>query len=159
LNENFGSIKISTNSKGVEPLLTTKWDQDFSYNYYCPDDPAGPGGHAYAGCVATAMAQIGYYWRWPDHGQGYTSYIPASHPEYGIQYADFENTWYRYDEMCDGPQTVNLAIAEYIYHIAVGVHMDFGPGGSAGSPTDSAGYFFKYFTSQVLFRDNIPDDQ
>ncbi len=159
LKDDFGSIKTTVNSKEIEPLLTTLWDQDFPYNYYCPSDPAGPGGHALVGCVATAATQIGYYWRWPDHGQGYTSYIPASHPEYGVQYADFENTWYRYDEMCDEPQTVNLAIAEYTYHIAVGLHMNFGTGGSSPTTADSTHYYFKYFPFENLYRDSMPDEQ
>ena len=144
----------------VGPLLTTLWNQGWSYNYYCPETPiGGSGGHVWAGCVTTAAAQIGYYWRWPDHGQGYTSYIPASHPEYGLQYADFENTWYRYDEMCDEPQTVNLAIAEYTYHIAVGLHMDFGTGGSVPTMIDSVHYYFKYFPFECLYRDSMPDEQ
>jgi len=128
----------------VEPLLTTLWDQGWPYNYYCPEKTP-------VGCVATAAAQIGYYWRWPDNGQGYTSYIPTTHPEYGMQSADFENTSYRYDEMCDYPQTVNLAIAEYTYHIAVGLHMDFTPGGSAPTTGDSTHYYFKYFPFEYLY--------
>jgi len=58
LNENFGSMKITAGGKEVEPLLTTEWDQSFPESYYCPEDPAGPGGHALAGCVATAVSQI-----------------------------------------------------------------------------------------------------
>jgi hypothetical protein len=165
LNENFGSIKIVMKSKEVEPLLTTSWDLDFPYNYYCPEDPAGSGDHTPAGCVAVAIAQIAYYWRWPDHGQGYTSYIPASHPEYGVQYADFENTWYRFDEMCDSVQTINLAIAEYIYHIAVNYRMDFDPDGSRPDSVillpgyDSTAYHFKTLPYTLLYRDSMPDDQ
>jgi len=144
----------------VEPLLTTLWDQGWPYNYYCPETPTGgSGGHVWAGCVATASAQIGYYWRWPDNGQGYTSYIPTTHPEYGMQSADFGNTWYRYDEMCDDPQTINLAIAEDSYHVAVGLHMDFAPEGSAPTTSDSVHYYFKYFPSEYLYRDSMPDEQ
>jgi len=158
LNDEFPEEKLLKEGKEVEPLLTTEWDQDWPYNYFCPSDPAGPGGHAYAGCVATAAAQIGYYWRWPDHGQGFTSYIPPSHPEYGIQYADFENMWYRYDEMCDKPEMLNLAIAEYIYHVGVGVHMDYDPNGSAPTTDDSVYYFFKYFPFEWIERDTVPND-
>jgi len=160
LNENFGSIKIATNNKEIEPLLTTNWDQGFPENYFCPETSTGGSvGRTWAGCTATAAAQIGYYWRWPDHGQGYTSYIPASFPEYGVQYANFGNTWYRFDEMVDSLSIVNTAIAEYIYHIAVGMHTDFRPDGSPITTTDSIHYFFKFFPIEFLFRNNMPDEQ
>lgn len=160
LNENFKFTCILKDSKAVEPLLTTLWNQGWPYNYYCPEtSTGGSGGHVWAGCVATAVAQITYYWRWPDHGQGYTSYIPQLHPEYGIQSADFENTWYRYNEMVDDPQTINLAIAEYSYHVAVALHMNFDPGGSAPTTADSTGYFFKILPVTWYSRDTIPDIQ
>jgi len=39
-------------------ILSTSWDQDEPYNYYAPSASGGPGGRAYAGCTATALAQI-----------------------------------------------------------------------------------------------------
>ena len=61
----------------VLPLLTSNWDQDKYYNEMCPADAAGPGGHCYAGCVATAMGQLMNYFRWPQSGAGsYTYYCP-----------------------------------------------------------------------------------
>ena len=50
----------------VSPLITTSWDQNYPYNSLCPTNANGPGGHAYAGCVATAMAQIMKYWEYPN---------------------------------------------------------------------------------------------
>jgi hypothetical protein len=163
LNDDFSQNKSFPDGKEVEPLLTTLWDQGLPYNYYCPIPPTG--GHVWAGCMATAIAQISYYWRWPDHGQGHTSYIPALHPEYGVQFADFENTWYRYDEMVDKPQTVNTAIAEYIYHYAVNMRMNFDPDGSAPDSSlldpdqDSTAYHFKYLPYTWLYRDSMPDEE
>ena len=40
----------------VEPLLTSKWDQDAPYNNQCPKDRYG--NETFTGCVATAMAQV-----------------------------------------------------------------------------------------------------
>lgn len=49
------------------PLLSTTWSQGCGYNDLCPI--AGSGccscGHFYTGCVATAMAQIMNYHKWP----------------------------------------------------------------------------------------------
>lgn len=46
----------------VSPLLTTTWNQVYPYNAYCPtlNDQT-----ALTGCVATAMAQIAYYHKFP----------------------------------------------------------------------------------------------
>jgi hypothetical protein len=60
-------------------------------------------------------------------GKDYTEYIPASNPQYGLQVADYENTFYRFNEMVDSPVTPNTAIAELIYHVAVNFHTDFTP--------------------------------
>ena len=44
-------------TKTVTPLLKSKWGQSEPYNELC--------GYPYTGCVATAMAQIMRYHRWP----------------------------------------------------------------------------------------------
>jgi len=46
------------------PYLTTYWDQNYPYNYYCPTDPF-EGKTSVVGCVATAMAQIVNYHQYP----------------------------------------------------------------------------------------------
>ena len=54
--------RISGTMADVTPLLTTTWDQGDPYNAYCPtlNDQT-----ALTGCVATAMAQIAYYHKYP----------------------------------------------------------------------------------------------
>ena len=51
-------------------LCQTKWNQDYPYNYYCPQATGGPGGRVYAGCVASAMSQVMKYWDYPTKGSG-----------------------------------------------------------------------------------------
>ncbi len=48
----------------VGPFVQTEWGQDYPYNALCP---AGnySNGHMPTGCVATAIAQIMYYWQYP----------------------------------------------------------------------------------------------
>lgn len=119
----------------VGPLLSCTWNQDDPYNYYCPEDPAGPGGRVYVGCVATAMAQIMYYWRYPIQGSGSKTYY--CYP-YGSLSANFGDAEYHWDGMVDqSSNAVNLAIAEISYHCAVAVEMDFGPNGSASYSMDA----------------------
>jgi len=69
----------------VAPLIQAHWDQGAPYNYMCPSvinvtqggenkvayiDYGKPGYDAnnrcITGCVATAMAQVMYYWKWPE---------------------------------------------------------------------------------------------
>ena len=46
----------------IAPLVTCHWDQSFPYNALCP---MKEGGQSVTGCVATALAQVIYYHRWP----------------------------------------------------------------------------------------------
>ena len=55
--------------EAVAPLLTTSWGQDEPYNRQCPELV---GTRTPAGCVATAVAQIMKYYRWPERGTGST---------------------------------------------------------------------------------------
>lgn len=102
-----------------------KWNQDAGWNMYCPADPAGPGGHAYVGCVATAMSIIMKYWQYPIVGTGATSYYEDN---YGTLSVNFSTANYFWNQMPD--DTYSNASAYLMYHAAVAVHMDFGADGS-----------------------------
>ncbi len=57
----------------VAPLLgNLAWGQGAPYNNLCPMDGKS---HSVTGCVATAMAQIMYYNKWPLKGKGNHSYV------------------------------------------------------------------------------------
>ena len=49
----------------VAPLIQSKWGQDDPYNIKCPKIPDESGEYAVTGSVATAMAQVMYYHKWP----------------------------------------------------------------------------------------------
>lgn len=127
----------------IAPLITTNWNQDSPYNAYCPTGQGGPGGHAYAGCVATAMSMVMKKWDWPDHGQGTHSYTPEG---YAMQTVDFENTNYQWSNM---PNTCNnsnyQAVATLMYHCGVAVDMMYGPGSSGAYSQDVPGAINNYF--------------
>ncbi|MCR4873886.1 MAG: C10 family peptidase [Bacteroidales bacterium] len=139
----------------VEPLMLSQWDQGEFYNYYCPRDLAGDNGRVVTGCVATAMAQLIYYYRFPETGIGSYSYTDE---HYGVQSADYGNTTYDYNAMCDKPSCINTEISKLIYHCGVGVDMHYGPDGS-GMQNHSAARvlrtYFKYSPeTEYLFRDS-----
>lgn len=114
----------------VPALVETNWDQGCYYNALCPLEPnAGYGtcGRAWTGCVATTMAALMKYHQWPQTGISYHMY---SHPDYGIQSANFGNTTYNYAAMPNSVNTANEAVATLMYHAGVSVNMDYGPDGS-----------------------------
>ena len=143
----------------VEPLTQSTWDQSFPYNQQCPADPDGPSGHCVTGCVATTLAQLMYYYRFPQQGTGSYSY---DCPPYGTLSADFGNSTYNWDEMVNHPTTKNPAIAQLMNHLGISVDMVYGPDGS-GMYNHKAGYtlrtFFKYSPeSHYIFRDSTSLD-
>jgi len=113
------------------PLLTTTWDQGEYYNYYCPADAGGPGGHVWAGCVATAMAQVMKYYDFPEKGFLSHSY---NSPYYGMQSVNFGVSAYNWASMENSANSASfLDIATLIYHAGVSVEMDYRLTGSGAS--------------------------
>ena len=127
----------------VAPLITTNWNQDYPYNAYCPTGHGGPQGHAYAGCVATAMSMVMKKWDWPDHGQGTHSYTPEG---YAMQTVDFENTYYQWSNMPNSCNTSNYqAVALLMYHCGVSVDMMYGSSASGAFSQDVPDAITNYF--------------
>lgn len=156
-----GRLNDERITRSVPYLLTCTWNQSALYNDLCPVDPYGPNNHVYAGCVATAMSQIMYYWQWPKSGTGHHTY--TAYP-YGDQYVNFEHTKYDYCMMTDfldwtsSPREIH-AVAELMYHCGVSVEMSYSPNGSGAYSADVKGAFatyFKYDTELMYidYRDN-----
>ena len=61
-----------TSASAIRPLVTASWSQNSPYNTLLP--MLNNGKQAVAGCVATALAQVLYYWKQPARP---TSAIPA----------------------------------------------------------------------------------
>jgi hypothetical protein len=124
-------------------LLNITWDQGFPYNAMCPADPAGTEGHTIVGCVATAMAQIMCYWRYPNTGQGYHCIFPI--PSYGSQCADFSSANYDWNGATDKPTKECDLAALISYHAGIAVDMSYGVDESGAYMTKVAPAFKNYF--------------
>lgn len=127
-----GKINNDRITRTVPKLLTCTWNQSALYNRRCPEDTLGPDGHVFAGCVATAMSQIMYYWQWPRVGRGAHIYQIWG---YGQIAASFESAVYRYDLMPDFLDWTSTdaeidAVALLQYHAGVSVEMGYSPDGS-----------------------------
>ena len=145
------------NVRDMEPMVNCLWNQDDPYNAMCPADPNGPGGHAYAGCVATAMSMIMYHWRYPQQGTGSHSYYASG---YGTQTANFGATTYDFDGMVgSSDNTYNEMIALLQYHCGVSVDMMYSANGSGAYSPDVVPAIKNYFgyasNAQILYKGNV----
>ena len=160
--EKTGHLVSRHGGREDEYLVQTTWNQNYPYNYFCPAAD-GPGGHCYAGCVATAAAQVMKYWNHPVQGQGSHTYIPEDHPEYGPLTVNFGEATYDWDNMpnsisADSPQEQIEAVAQLIYHVGVSVDMNYRPS-SSGAVTGKLcetmpAYFFYTNHMDNLYREN-----
>jgi len=148
------SLQTCAEARSIDALCYDKWNQDYPYNIMCPEDPDGPGNHVYAGCVATAMSQIMYYWRFPETGQGSHGYNSS----YGYLNANFGQTNYDWTSMQNDIDPKNpWAIGLLQYHAGVSVDMNYSPNGSGAwgqDARDALVAYFKYPDAQYLNRDN-----
>lgn len=142
----------------VGPLIQTKWNQNKYYNQYCPLASGGPNGHAFTGCVATAMAQIMKYYNYPSHGIGTHSYTwqdQTLSADFGATTYDWANMNLYYEYYYDdngvahgltAPSSAQLAaIATLMYHCGVSVDMNYGGGGSGAVTAFVANALITYF--------------
>ena len=155
--EKTGRLVSRHGGRGVDYLVQTQWNQDYPYNYYCPEDPDGSHGHTYVGCLATAMAQLVAFWKYPEHGNGSHCYI---HEDYGQICADFENTYYDWDHIANkidenSPIEEIEAVALVSFHCGVMIDMGYGPdgsGGGSGGIPDALNTYFNYSDANVQYR-------
>ena len=124
--ENFSQSLKDANLRYL-PLLTCDWSQGTPYNDQCP---LYEGEHCVTGCVATAMAQVMYYWRYPKSS-------PPVHA-YKLLWMDIPAlpaTTFDWDEMLDtytGPYTASQgeAVAKLMRYCGQACCMDYGVDGS-----------------------------
>lgn len=142
-----GQLISRNGGRGTGYFCQTKWNQDYPYNYCCPDDPAGSGGHAIVGCLATAMSQLMRFWAYPSQGIGSHCYY---HSDYGQICADFGNTTYDWSNMpnvlnSNSTEAEKLATGTLCFHCGVTIDMGYGPDGSGGASGPIPGVMHTYF--------------
>ena len=135
--------------KAIAPLIKTKWNQGtvegYIYNIRCPKI-----GNKYCltGCVATAMAQIMYYYQWP---KGVTTPVPeyTSNETIGtlaelppVKF-DWSNMTLTYDQSSTDAQV--KAVATLMCYCGQAAQMDYGLSGSSASLFKGAQGMIDYF--------------
>ena len=161
---NYGRLLSYNRGVVVDVLLATRWNQNPApYNSMCPTDPAGPGGHVYVGCVATAMAQIMKYWNYPATGNGSHQYYCPGH---GTISANFGATSYDWDNMLNSYSSGNYtpaqgdAVALISFHCGVSVDMQYdgteGSGTSSSYVPSAVASYFRYSTAaSIQYKGNL----
>lgn len=127
------------NTKSIEPLLRDMaWDQGAPYNNLAPKS----GDEAtVTGCVATAMAQIMRFHRWPAKGQGTVSYTTKTlkiniTQDLGAKPFDWNNMPGIYSS--SSTSTEKAAVAQLMYYAGVSVEMNFNTSQAGGSTAYSS---------------------
>lgn len=140
--------KAPATGKSVRPLLTCNWNQSAPYNNNCP---VYNGSRCVTGCVATAMAQIMYYHKWPKQGKGSHSYSCNlnNSGNYVNLSADFSKSIYDWDNMLDNygsssPAISNAAVAKLMSDVGISVDMGYGESSGAFS-SDVVNALTSYF--------------
>lgn len=152
--------------ESVDALVTTKWDQSSPYNNMCPTyTENGVLKNYVTGCVATSMAQVMNYHKWPDTGVSSRSWY--FYPEDGGSRvrvsANFGKTTYDWANMRDTYSRNSYtdseadAVATLMYHCGVAVKMGYAKGGSGAFSYNACLALRDYFrynkNIKVFYRD------
>lgn len=140
----------------VEPLVTTKWNQDAPFNNFAPEytDDNNNTQRCATGCAATAMAQIMKFHNWPEQGVGHYSY---EHQSFGTISSNFSEHVYDWTNMIDrynNGEYSNVqadAVALLMKDCGVSLNMNYGPvsGASIYSYTPAFKNYFRYSSRTV----------
>ena len=160
LNNGSKPTKTMAPRTAIAPLLETKYNQSEPYNNQCPVIKYSNGttwGRAVTGCVATAMAQVMRYWKYPVTGQGSHSY--RCEPNGGQSFTesmDFSTITFDWDNMLPVYTSGNYndtqadAVAQLMHACGVSVDMTYTPvesGAQSSWVGNALRNYFKYDSS------------
>ena len=122
----------STNKAAIAPLIKTTWNQDAPYNLQCPkyENTNYP-----TGCVATAYAQIMYYWKFPAEMPACKSY--SYQLEGNIKFVDAisaHTIYWNALKTSYNATDIDDNLAWLMRHCGQELHMQYDLSGSASHP-------------------------
>ena len=140
----------------VAPLLgEIEWNQKSPYNANCPymsyydeDEEETVSGKAPTGCVATALAQVMRYHKWPNESKGNISYTTYTLKQ-NIT-ADL-NATYNWDLMLPTYTGVTATdeqkaeVAKLMYNVGAALKSDYTPSGTGATDVDVVPTLVRYF--------------
>lgn len=145
----------------IAPMTSTKWNQGTissvdgnAFNWDCPNYvySSGDTRHCLTGCVATAMAQLMYYHKWP---KAATTAVPSYTSNSSIgTLAALPATTFAWDDMLDEYKGTDLsdvsgnaakAVGTLMRYCGQGAKMNYGTGGSSASTAEALNALISYF--------------
>ena len=144
-----------TTRNSIAPMITTKWDQATPYWNECPEFMDEVDGElvsefAYTGCVATAMSQIMYFYKYPEqtseptaaydftYGDGLGNYGTAHVDSQPVTTFDWEHMLETYTGAED--EIYTSAVAHLMFYVGVAIKTQYGKGASGAYTDDFFGY-------------------
>ena len=131
----------------IEPLLSTLWNQGHPYNLLCPqyyNQDGTLGDRCATGCVATAIAQVMAYYKYPASTKrtipGYVQYFDTDKGSKSVQLRNIPaNSVIDWEQMLDAygdhdSEQQQQAVAQLMYWVGLGCKMGYGPSSAAGFP-------------------------
>ena len=152
------TLSTMLTATSVPTLMTSQWDQEEPYYNQCPKYN---GSYCMTGCVATAMAQVMYYWKYPSELPALPAYTTAETPKFNVP--ALPGTTLDWDNMLDNYSTTNYnttqanAVAWLMRYCGQAVKMMYSPDGSGAYTEDArdAMVQFGYSTdATVKYRDD-----
>ena len=148
-----GSSNMDTRAREVL-LETAEWNQSEPYNNFAP---TVDGSQSVTGCVATAAAELMYYYKYPERGHGtlpsydYTSWrgAPVHIEGYELGHA------YEWKRMVPNYAAVEyttdqaVAVARLMYDLGVSFKMKFNPDGSDADMEPAYNALVKYMDYDI----------
>ena len=137
----YEAPKTRADGSSEEPLITAKWGQSGPYNMNCP---LLDGDSTLTGCVATAAAQIMYYYKYPESAKGQGCYVLDGDMvwEEMNQYTfDWDNMVDVYDAKATDEQ--KEAVAKLMKACGLGAEMNYDPYFSGAYTSNMAAAFVK----------------
>lgn len=131
----------------VAALIKTRWDQGEPYNQM---SPIVNGERAYTGCVATSMAQIMNYFKYPECGRGKISYSDNDGCGKRLTW-DFADHPFEWDNMLnlyrpgEYDEDQAFAVAELMKSCGASVKMSYGADASGAMSMYTSYALVKYF--------------
>lgn len=137
-------VKAATNRADIPSLIPSKWNQNAPYNNLVVSETRSQLGNNapvfVTGCVATAMAQVMYKYKYPTTGIGSHTYNPRKYSQLTFT-ANFGETNYDWSHMTDtyssnSSGTSADAVATLMFHAGVSIDMNYDTyenGGSSAS--------------------------
>ncbi|MDE6383385.1 MAG: C10 family peptidase [Paramuribaculum sp.] len=121
---------VSADLKDVAPMITTRWNQSAPYNNLCPTID---GRATYTGCVATAMAQIVNFHRWPERCTGFARYYWTNGADsLRLDMTTIAPDWDNMTDIYNSSSTAaqQQAVAELMKACGYASHMNYGTSAS-----------------------------